>query len=202
MEIISFRASGCYDVFVGNGLFANMANAVRSVTKACKICIVSEELVWPLWGDCVQQPLLEAGYSCCHFLVSPGEEHKCIETCAEIWEYLAQNDFDRQDCLIALGGGVIGDLAGFAASAYQRGIDYIQIPTTLLAMVDSSVGGKTAVNLRSGKNLAGAFYQPKLVLCDIDTLSTLPLPQFLNGCAEVIPMTPSAGTVPDTTNSA
>ena len=186
MEIISVNTTGCYEVCVGSGLFENMATRVRSITNARRICIVSDGNVWPLWGNAVQKELEYGGYTCVSFVIPSGEAQKNITTCTRLWEFLAEQELDRADCLVALGGGVIGDLTGFAAATYLRGIDYIQVPTTLLAMVDSSVGGKTAVNLTAGKNLAGAFYQPKLVLCNTDTLTTLPQSDFLEGCAEVI----------------
>ena len=119
-------------------------------------------------------------------MIEAGESSKNGENYLKLLEFLAECGISRADCLVALGGGVVGDLTGFAAATYLRGIAYIQVPTTLLAMVDSSVGGKTAINLAAGKNLAGAFYQPKLVLCDISTLDTLPLAVFTEGCAEVI----------------
>ena len=115
-----------------------------------------------------------------------GEESKNGETYLKLLNFLAGHRLTRSDCLVALGGGVVGDMTGFAAATYLRGVDYIQVPTTVLAAVDSSVGGKTAIDLECGKNLAGAFYQPRLVLCDIDTLNTLPEDIFRDGCAEII----------------
>ena len=120
------------------------------------------------------------------YVIAAGEASKNGQNYLEILNFLAHNRITRSDCIIALGGGVVGDLTGFVAATYLRGIDYIQVPTTLLAAVDSSVGGKTAIDLPSGKNLAGAFYQPELVLCDLSTLSTLPGDVFRDGCAEVI----------------
>jgi 3-dehydroquinate synthase len=120
------------------------------------------------------------------FVFPHGEQSKSIETLASLLDFLAEHKVARSDTIAALGGGVVGDLTGFAASCYMRGIKFVQIPTTLLAMVDSSVGGKTGINLPTGKNLAGAFYQPEAVICDIDTLDTLPPDCFLDGCAEVI----------------
>ena len=186
MEIITVNASSDYNVCVGSGLFSCIGELLQKVTKARKLCIISDETVWPLWGNTVCARLEASGYRCVHFMIPSGEIQKNIEVCTSLWEFLAEHDFDRTDCLLALGGGVIGDLTGFTAATYLRGIDYIQIPTTLLAMVDSSVGGKTAINLKSGKNLVGAFHQPKLVLCDIDTLTTLPRSLFLDSCGEVI----------------
>ena len=119
-------------------------------------------------------------------MIPHGEEHKTLDTYGKLLNDLCDNHLTRTDVLVALGGGVTGDLTGFAAATYQRGCGFVQIPTTLLAMVDSSVGGKTAVDLPGGKNQAGAFYQPQLVLCDPDTLQTLPEEQYRSGCAEVI----------------
>ena len=142
MHRVSVTTSGCYNVLVDNDLFENAAAEVSAVTQARNICIVSDEIVWSLWGSALEDSLKSAGYQCCRFLIPPGEEQKRIENCVQIWEFLSQKGFGRQDCLIALGGGVVGDLTGFAAATYLRGIDYIQIPTTLLSMVDSSIGGK------------------------------------------------------------
>ncbi len=128
----------------------------------------------------------DAGYRVLSFLFAPGENSKTLDTFGKILSFLAQNNVTRTDCLVALGGGITGDITGFVASAYLRGIKFIQIPTTFLAAIDSSVGGKTGVNLPEGKNLAGAFYQPELVICDCDTLKTLPEEIFLDGVAEAL----------------
>ena len=128
----------------------------------------------------------ECGIEYKKFVIENGEASKNTENLINLLEFLAENRFTRSDCIIALGGGVVGDLAGFAAGVYLRGIRFIQVPTTLLAAVDSSVGGKTAVDLRAGKNLAGVFHQPSLVLCDISTLDTLEKSIFADGCAEVV----------------
>ena len=129
---------------------------------------------------------MESGYQVITYTFSAGEESKNSDNLFQILNLLAENEFTRTDLLIALGGGVTGDITGFAAAIYLRGISYIQIPTSLLAMVDSSVGGKTAIDLAAGKNLVGAFYQPKMVLCDLDVLQTLPQETFCDGCAEII----------------
>jgi len=186
MKTIKVQASVCYDVKIGSGLLADLGAETRAVTKASRIGIVSDDRVWPLYGATVKDKLEEAGFQCIHFVFPAGEESKCGSTYLELLEHLAENQISRSDCLVALGGGVVGDLTGFAAATYLRGVDFIQIPTTLLAAVDSSVGGKTAIDLKAGKNLAGAFYQPKLVLCDTDTLTSLPDRIFQDGCAEVI----------------
>ena len=148
--------------------------------------LVSDDSVWPLYGETVQKSLAAAGFSVCRFVFPHGESSKCAKTYLALLDALCENQLTRADAVVALGGGVVGDLTGFAASTYLRGIGFIQIPTTLLAMVDSSVGGKTAIDLPAGKNLAGTFYQPWLVLCDPDCLDSLPDEIFRDGCAEVI----------------
>ena len=186
MISIPVTASGNYQVHIGKGLLRSLPDFLPDVTKANRFCIVSDDIVWPLYGGRVLASLADAGYRVIPFVFSAGEASKNAATYLELLNFLAENKLTRSDALIALGGGVVGDLTGFTAATYLRGIDYIQIPTTLLAAVDSSVGGKTAIDLPSGKNLVGAFYQPKLVLCDTDTLNTLPEDVFRDGCAEVI----------------
>ena len=158
----------------------------RQLGRAKKICIVSESTVFPLYGAVAEESLKTAGFDVVSFVFPSGEESKNAATYLELVNFLAQNHLTRTDLLVALGGGVVGDLAGFAAATFLRGIRFIQVPTTLLAAVDSSVGGKTAIDLPAGKNLCGAFCQPSLVLCDIDTLDSLPVDIFRDGCAEVI----------------
>lgn len=186
MKTIHVTASRQYDVLVGSGLLGNLGQWVRGVTGAKKTVIVSDSNVFPIYADSVLAQLSDAGFSCSSFVFPAGEESKNGRTYLELLNYLANCQLTRNDCIIALGGGVVGDLTGFAAATFLRGIDFIQIPTTLLAAVDSSVGGKTAIDLDAGKNLAGAFYQPCLVVCDTDTLNTLPDDIFRDGCAEVI----------------
>ncbi len=186
MITITVNASKTYDVKIGKGLLCRLGNEVRAVSKAERVCFVSDNNVWTLYGSTVCKQLTQAGFLCTQFIFPAGEESKNGSTYLALLEHLAESQITRNDCLIALGGGVVGDLTGFAAATYLRGVDYIQIPTTLLAAVDSSVGGKTAIDLKAGKNLCGAFYQPKLVLCDTDTLNSLPHGIFRDGCAEVI----------------
>ena len=186
MNSITVKASREYQVLIGSGFLSNLGSYASAVCKPGKAAIISDSNVWPLYGSIIKNSLEQAGFTTCEYVFPAGEESKNGFTYLSILDYLAQNQLTRSDLLIALGGGVVGDLSGFAAATYQRGITYIQIPTTLLAMVDSSVGGKTAIDLPSGKNLAGAFYQPSLVVCDIDALSTLPENYFKDGCAEVI----------------
>ncbi len=187
MTTIHVHASRAYDVLVGNKLLNHGGDWIRQVTRAEKCLIVSDSNVYPLHGVQLQTCLANSGFSvCAPFIFAAGEQSKTGATYLSLLNHLAQCSITRADCIVALGGGVVGDLTGFAAATFLRGIDYIQIPTTLLAAVDSSVGGKTAIDLDSGKNLAGAFYQPRLVLCDLDTLNTLPVSIFRDGCAEVI----------------
>ena len=148
--------------------------------------MVSDTHVAPLYLDQVKASLEGAGFQVHPFVFPAGEAHKNGATYLNLLEFLAQAHLTRADGLIALGGGVVGDLTGFAAATYLRGVSFLQLPTTLLAAVDASVGGKTAIDLEHGKNLAGAFYQPRAVLCDLDTLDTLPEADFADGCAEVI----------------
>lgn len=186
MNTVHVRASKEYDVLVGSGLIRNLGHEVARVVKIGKAAIVSDSNVWPLYGNTVESSLQDAGFDTIRYCFPAGEESKCGATYLELLNYLAENQITRSDCLVALGGGVVGDLTGFAAATYLRGIAYIQVPTTLLAAVDSSVGGKTAIDLPAGKNLAGAFCQPSLVVCDTDTLDTLPVSVFRDGSAEVI----------------
>ena len=186
MKTITVSASRTYDIRIGPGLLTTLGEAVRDLGKVEKVFLVSDTQVYPLYGSAAEASLKAAGYSVSSFVFPAGEESKNGETFLKLLNALAQAGLSRSDLLIALGGGVVGDLAGFSAACYLRGIRFIQIPTTLLAAVDSSVGGKTAIDLPAGKNLAGAFYQPSLVLCDLDALDTLPEDIFRDGCAEVI----------------
>ena len=186
MKTVTVNASKQYDIKIGSGLLSSLGTETKKLGNAEKVAIVSETTVYPLYGNQVETALKNAGFAVVSFVFPAGEAQKSAATYLELLNFLAENKLTRTDLIVALGGGVVGDLAGFAASTYLRGIRFIQIPTTLLAMVDSSVGGKTAIDLPAGKNLAGAFWQPSLVLCDTDTLSSLPREIFLDGCAEVI----------------
>jgi len=186
MNTVTVAASRTYEVIIGSNLLRNAAAHLLKVHSPCAAVIVSDSNVWPLYGESLRQNLEQAGYQVFHYVFPAGEASKTAETFLSIVNFLAENHITRSDVILALGGGVTGDMAGFAAATYLRGIDYIQIPTTLLSMVDSSVGGKTAVDLPAGKNLLGAFHQPRLVLCDTDTLQSLPEDIFRDGCAEVI----------------
>ncbi len=186
MKKVRIKTSKAYDVIIGSGILKDTGNLLLNIIKPCRVVIVSDDRVSSLYSSIVSKSLEESGFNCLLYTFKEGEESKNINTLTELLEFLAQNTLTRGDLIIALGGGVTGDLAGFAASIYLRGISYVQIPTSILAAVDSSVGGKTAINLREGKNLAGAFYQPKLVICDTKTFDTLPENFFKDGLAEVI----------------
>ncbi len=186
MSIVTVRASRTYDIHIGRGLLETLGAQARKLGSAEKVCLVSETTVWPLYGPAAESSLKSAGFQVVSFVFPAGEQSKSGDTFLRLLDFLAQSRLTRSDLIVALGGGVVGDLAGFAAACFLRGIAFIQVPTTLLAAVDSSVGGKTAIDLPAGKNLAGAFCQPSLVLCDTAVLETLPLEVFRDGCAEVI----------------
>ena len=186
MEIVKVSASKEYNVHIGLGFLDSVGEMLSKIKKPCRAVIISDDTVFALYGERVKKSLTNNGYSVCEFVFPHGEESKSLENFGKIQEFCAEKSITRTDLLIALGGGVTGDLTGFAASAYLRGVDFVQIPTTVLSMVDSSVGGKTAVNLKAGKNLCGAFYQPIAVYADCETLNTLPPETFAEGCAEVI----------------
>ena len=186
MTTIPIPASTPYEVCIEGGCLDRLGEKLTTLTNPCTVAVISDTTVFPLYGQRVCDSLRAAGFRVVSFVIPSGENAKNLTTYGEVLTFLAQNRLTRSDLLAALGGGVVGDLTGFAAATYQRGIRYIQIPTTLLAAVDSSVGGKTAVDLSVGKNLVGAFHQPALVWCDPDTLATLPSAVFRDGCAEVI----------------
>lgn len=186
MEKVQVNASRKYDIYIGNNLLAHAGEYISRVHEPCKAFIVTDKTVKELYSGTVTASLSAAGFEVYDFAFDAGEGSKNMETISNIVEEMAEKQFTRGDLIVALGGGIAGDVAGFAASVFLRGIPFVQIPTTLLAAVDSSVGGKTGVNLKSGKNLAGAFWQPSLVLCDCDTFKTLPYETFLDGIAEAV----------------
>jgi len=175
-----------YDIHIGSGISGGIGAALEGLGFSRKIALVSNPTVFGLYGEAVMSSLSAAGFEIEKIILPDGEEHKNLGSAEKIFTDMLRARLDRRSALIALGGGVIGDITGFAASAYMRGIDFIQIPTTLLAQVDSSVGGKTGVNHALGKNMIGTFWQPRLVWIDIDTLRTLPKREVLAGLAEVI----------------
>ena len=175
-----------YEVWVGFGLIDQAGAAMAPLLKRRRTAVVSDETVWGLHGARLTAALERAGIAVSPVIVAPGEQTKSFEGLADVSDRLLALELDRGDLITAFGGGVVGDLAGFAAAIYKRGVDFVQIPTTLLAQVDSSVGGKTAIDTARGKNLVGAFHQPKLVLADLDVLATLPPREMRAGYAEVI----------------
>lgn len=186
MKTVEVDAAVRYNIVIDKGILPKSGDMIKEVTSAERVAVITDDTVDKLYSDIVMKSLSDAGFETFKFVFPHGEKSKNISTFSSILEFLAESGLTRTDALVALGGGVVGDAAGFAAASYLRGIDFIQIPTTLLACVDSSVGGKTAIDLKAGKNLAGAFYQPKLVIADFETLSTLTDGIFADGMAEVI----------------
>lgn len=186
MKTVEVDAAVRYNIVIDKGILPKSGDMIKEVTSAERVAVITDDTVDKLYSDVVMKSLSDAGFETFKFVFPHGEKSKNISTFSSILEFLADSGLTRTDALVALGGGVVGDVAGFAAASYLRGIDFIQIPTTLLACVDSSVGGKTAIDLKAGKNLAGAFYQPKLVIADFETLSTLTDGIFADGMAEVI----------------
>ncbi len=190
MNIIDIQTSSPYKALVDYGLIDRAGELIRehaAVNKDAEIAaVITDDAVGPIYADRVAASLESAGFKPVVYTLPNGESSKNIASYASVLEFLAGEHVTRTDFIVALGGGVIGDLAGFAAATFLRRIDFIQIPTTLLAAVDSSVGGKTGIDLEAGKNLAGAFYQPKLVICDMDCFDTLPDAVYTEGCAEII----------------
>lgn len=175
-----------YEVIIGGGLLSQCGALISQEIKPCRAAVISDGNVMKIYGHKVISSLENEGFCVRAFEFEAGENSKTPQTLFRILDFLAENEFDRNDAVIALGGGVTGDLGGFAAAVYMRGMKLVQIPTSLLAMVDSSVGGKTGVNLTKGKNLAGAFKQPRLVICDTWALKSLDDRQFSCGMAEVV----------------
>lgn len=184
MQRIKIKASTNYEVVIGKDLLSKIGAEVEKVIAPCKVCIVTDNKVAARYLETVKKSMTEHGYLTYNYVLKSGEKSKSAENFIKIQNFLAENGFSRTDMLLALGGGVVGDLTGFCASTYMRGIRYVQAPTTLLAGIDSSVGGKTAIDLKSGKNLVGTFYQPSKVVFDIKTLDSLPEKEYLNGLGE------------------
>jgi len=186
MKTITVKASQSYDILIEKGLLSKCGEIVSNCTKTKKVALVTDDIVDTLYSETVIKSLEANGFEVCKYVFPNGEHSKCSDNLNNIYDFLCKNSITRTDSIIALGGGVVGDITGYASATYLRGVDYIQIPTTLLAQVDSSVGGKTAIDIPAGKNLVGAFKQPKCVICDIDTLNTLKRETFSDGMAEVI----------------
>lgn len=188
LEIRTKSRRQVYDITVGRGVLPLAGNVARDSfgKSATRIAILSNERVFSLYGSVVRDSLAASGFTVWHWLMRDGERHKSLTTTKAAVHFLADKGLDRGDGVVALGGGVVGDLAGFAASIYLRGIPFIQIPTTLLAQVDASVGGKTGVNLAAGKNLVGSFHQPRAIIADLQTLTTLPRRELVAGWCETV----------------
>ncbi len=188
MKRINVNTARSYDVCIGNGLLDKIGELLpqKTLQKGGKAVLITDENVEPLYAAKVEKNLTELGFSVLKVVTPAGEEAKSGQWYLKLLSVMARNHVSRSDTIFALGGGVIGDLSGFLAASFLRGIDFVQLPTTLLAAVDSSVGGKTAINLPEGKNLVGAFYQPVAVIMDTETLDTLDAKTFADGCAEII----------------
>ena len=175
-----------YKVYIGHEILKNAGDFCREVASSCKAAIISDENVAGYYLEPLKKSFEDAGFDCHVFVFPPGEASKSLETLSSLLTFLAKNSFTGGDLIVGMGGGVVTDLTGFAASVYKRGIGLVQIPTSLIAQADASVGGKTGINIPESKNLIGSFYSPKLVICDTKTLKTLSHSEFLNGMAEVI----------------
>ncbi len=187
MKLIDVNAkTSSYRVIISAGLMNDASTYIKKVTNAVNIAVITDDKVDELYSNQVVNVLSKSGFKVCKFVFKHGENSKNMQTVTDMLEFFAEHNLTRTDCIVALGGGITGDMAGFASAVYLRGIDFVQMPTTFLAAVDSSVGGKTGVNLKSGKNLSGAFHQPRLVLCDINSFNTLPDSVFAEGLAEAV----------------
>lgn len=188
MKKLTVNAGKGYNILIEKGIMDCCGQYISEICQAKKVCLISDDNVFSIYGNKVKSSLENQGFKVYEFVFKAGESSKTTATVISMVEFMAEKQLVRSDIVVALGGGVCGDMAGFAASIYLRGIDFVQIPTSLLAQVDSSVGGKTAVDLPQGKNLCGAFHQPILVLIDPNTLDTLPSHYFSDGLAEAIKM--------------
>lgn len=190
IDIVKVEIPACetrnYPIIIGQNILDNIGSLIKEYSGAKKILIVTNNTVFPLFGEKIKNSLEKENLDSEFVILNDGEKYKNTNSLEMIWSKAIEYKLERKDAILALGGGVVGDIAGFAAATYLRGIDFIQLPTTLLAQVDSSVGGKVAINHNYGKNLTGAFYQPKLVLTDTKTLESLPVNELKVGLAEVL----------------
>ena len=175
-----------HKIAVGRDLLKDCGKYIKWAHGPCSVLIITDEEVDELYGDTVAASLKEEGFEQVRFVFASGEQSKNLGLIDSVYQVLSEKEFDRTDLIVALGGGVAGDIAGFAASTYMRGIEYVHIPTTMLAMIDAAVGGENGVDTSAGRDMVGTFWMPSLVLCDIDTLDTLPDEQFRDGLAEAI----------------
>ena len=188
MKTLKVNVGKGYEILIESGIISSCGTYIKKVKSAKKVCLISDTNVVKLYGKAVEQSLVDSGFEVIRYVYEAGEQSKTTETVVSMVQFMAENEMTREDLVVALGGGVCGDMAGFASAIYLRGIDFVQLPTSLLAQVDSSVGGKTAVDLPQGKNLCGAFHQPILVLVDPEVLKTLSFHFFSDGMAEAIKM--------------
>ncbi|MBQ3928629.1 MAG: 3-dehydroquinate synthase [Clostridia bacterium] len=186
MKTVKVKTGRPYDILIQHNILPQAGEYIRPLTKAIRAVVVSDSNVAPLYAESVMKSLAANGFEVSLFTFQAGESAKRLATIEKMYLHFFEHNITRTDIVVALGGGVTGDMAGFAAASYLRGIDFVQIPTSLLSQVDSSVGGKTGVDLASGKNLVGAFWQPVLVLIDPETLHTLPEKFYTDGLGEVI----------------
>lgn len=185
MGIVNVNTSKPYDIIIGRNILKNIGDEIKKLKKSPKICVITDTNVNNLYAKQIVETL-KSDFEVISYEFVAGEQSKTMQVIGDIVEFMAKNEMTRTDIVVAVGGGVVGDMAGFVSAIYLRSIDFVQVPTSLLAMVDSSVGGKTGADLNAGKNLVGAFHQPILVLCDIDNLNTLTEPVFAEGVAEII----------------
>ena len=183
---INVKATKEYNIYIGRGILASIGEWIAPLLGKCRLAVLTDSNVDALYGSAMMEYLASAGYSACKYVIPAGEASKCAGNLLSFLNFLAEEQLTRSDAIVAFGGGVVGDLGGLSASLYLRGVKYIQVPTTLLAAVDSSVGGKTAIDIPAGKNLVGSFYQPSLVCCDTELMDSLPADIYRDGCAEVI----------------
>ena len=183
---IHVTASRSYDIYIGDNILPQIGEFIAPLVGKCRVALLTDSNVDALYGNSIMGYLQAAGYDVCKYVIPAGEASKCADNLLSFLSFMATEQLTRSDAVIAFGGGVVGDLGGLSASLYLRGVKYIQVPTTLLAAVDSSVGGKTAIDIPAGKNLVGSFYQPSLVCCDTALMDTLPKDIYRDGCAEVI----------------
>lgn len=186
MRTVKVETNNPYDILIEPGLINSCGELIRNVSDAQKVTVITDSNVEKLYAEQVARSLSQADFDVSVHVFTAGEKSKSLSSIARMYNYMANRTMSRKDIVVALGGGVTGDMAGFAAATYMRGIDFVQIPTSLLAQVDSSVGGKTGVDIEQGKNLVGAFHQPRLVIIDPDTLKTLPEYYVNDGMAEII----------------
>ncbi len=185
-ELVVGLGDRSYPIQIGQGILTDIGTKLEKLHIGKRFCVISDDRVSDLYGKVVMDSLAAAGLVAELITFPRGEKNKTLVTIGKLASQMASLGFDRKDAIIALGGGVVGDMAGFLAATYMRGIDFVQVPTTLLAQVDSSVGGKTGVDIPEGKNLIGCFYQPRAVYIDTEVLSTLEKEELLGGLAEVI----------------